>query len=439
MVHPKYSPGESLRRMKLMMEYDSKKTLTENKKVVESKQRLNEAAPVPLIATIPWLTKGVAAMLGGGAALGVGAGLWSEYTSADTKDKYKLLASGCDKNDASAQQSKRETMSTQEQTKIANIFRKSFSWTLFGLNIGGGTDLDLLAEALGLLEKTGNYGDFCKVRKIYGPKFDSDLIDELNESETVDVISTLELLLSKSQKGNVKARDAETANTNWWLETFPCLEISDSFADPINVETDRYGNTWVLVNFKIRGQVKPFHLLNNGRIYTADTHKYTGKKVVCSGTKTTVVSESLKKKPISEQADLGNIDLVDRDLVDLDVTPNPTPNPNPTPGPTPLPRPGSSYRDCTRFYVKGCKSDVIKKVQGCLGGLTQDGKFGPRTEAKLEEKFPEFSGGFRDNEVDKICSKTSTPDDPFKDFKTDEIETGEPTTPSTNTSTNVES
>ena len=35
MVQPKYSPEEALQRIKLMMEYDSSKTLTENKKVIK--------------------------------------------------------------------------------------------------------------------------------------------------------------------------------------------------------------------------------------------------------------------------------------------------------------------------------------------------------------------------------------------------------------------
>lgn len=72
---------------------------------------------------------------------------------------------------------------------------------------------------------------------------------------------------------------------------------------------------------------------------------------------------------------------------------------------------GGGYKPCTGFYQKGCKSDVIAKVQGCLGGLATDGKFGPKTEAKLKEKFPEFAGGFRDSEIVKIC-KTVTVEKP---------------------------
>ena len=41
MVQPKYSPEEALQRIKLMMEYDSSKTYTENKVIVENKQPIN--------------------------------------------------------------------------------------------------------------------------------------------------------------------------------------------------------------------------------------------------------------------------------------------------------------------------------------------------------------------------------------------------------------
>jgi hypothetical protein len=64
---------------------------------------------------------------------------------------------------------------------------------------------------------------------------------------------------------------------------------------------------------------------------------------------------------------------------------------------------GSGYKDCSGSYSKGCKSEAIKKVQGCLG-LVADGKFGPKTEAALKAKG--FSS-FTDAEVDKICGTTT--------------------------------
>jgi uncharacterized membrane protein YgcG len=66
---------------------------------------------------------------------------------------------------------------------------------------------------------------------------------------------------------------------------------------------------------------------------------------------------------------------------------------------------GSGYKSCSGSYSRGCKSDAIAKVQGCLG-LVTDGKFGPKTEAALKAKG--FSS-FTDAEIDKICNKPTTP------------------------------
>jgi hypothetical protein len=402
MVHPKYSPEEALQRIKLMMEYDSSKTYTENKVVVESKKLLREFEP---FSTTMLITYGVLT------ALGIGGGIASEWSSEDAETKLRELAKGCDKNTAEAQKLKRETLDTQQQTKMAGLFRKSFDWTVGGFGIGGGTDLETLRGALSELEKNGNFGDFCKIRELMGKdKFEEEMIDELNTSEIGEVTNTIEVLLAKSVKGNLKIRDAETANEQWWLNSFPCLEVTDSFVNPLSVQSDRYGNTFVEVEFKVKGLLKKFHLLQNGRIYTADTHKYTGKKVQCSGTKVSVVGESIKKKSIFEQADLGDIDLSAQDGFDLGGGGGG--GSTPTPSPDPSPRPSSSFQSCSGVYRKGCKSDVIAKVQGCLGGLVQDGKFGPKTETRLNEKHSELGGIFRDSEVDKICAGGSEQMDP---------------------------
>ena len=404
MIQPKYSPQEALERMKLMMEYDSSKTYTENKVIVENKTLLNEIEPVTTLILI-----GSAL-----AALGIG-GTAAEWSSTDSENKIKELAGGCDKSGADAQKLKRETMDTQTQTKIAGLFRKAFDWTLFGWGVGGGTDMSVIEGALAELEKNGNFGDFCKVREMMGKsKFENELISELNTAELGQVANSIQVLLAKSVKGNLKVRDAETANEQWWLNTFPCLEVSDSFESPMTVNTDKYGNTFVVVNFKVKGAIKQYHVLQNGRVYTADTHKYTGKKVECSGTKTTVVGESVKKKTVSEQADLGNVDLVDRDSVSIPDNSNNNNNNN-----SGNSRPAApSYRECFGTYQKGCKSDVIEKVQGCLNDdkklnldpkLVTDGKFGSKTKDALVQKG--FST-FTDSDVKDIC-KTQLPDDEY--------------------------
>jgi hypothetical protein len=61
MVQPKHNPQEALERMKLMMKYDSSKTLTENVEIIkEEKQQLNEFAPLVILG---WVA-GVAAVGG---------------------------------------------------------------------------------------------------------------------------------------------------------------------------------------------------------------------------------------------------------------------------------------------------------------------------------------------------------------------------------------
>ena len=47
MVHPKYNPEEALQRVKLMMKYDSSKTLTENVNEISNKTKITEAFTGP--------------------------------------------------------------------------------------------------------------------------------------------------------------------------------------------------------------------------------------------------------------------------------------------------------------------------------------------------------------------------------------------------------
>jgi hypothetical protein len=90
-----------------------------------------------------------------------------------------------------------------------------------------------------------------------------------------------------------------------------------------------------------------------------------------------------------------------------DVTPVPTDGGN-TGGGT------GGYKDCSGTYTFGCKSEAIRKVQGCLGGLTTDGKFGPNTQKALKAKgFDSFT----DADVDKICGIDSIEDTDVQDVE----------------------
>jgi len=88
---------------------------------------------------------------------------------------------------------------------------------------------------------------------------------------------------------------------------------------------------------------------------------------------------------------------------------------------TPVPTDGveksdrtGGYKDCSGTYTFGCKSEAIRKVQGCLGGLTTDGKFGPNTQKALKAKgFDSFT----DADVDKICGIDSIEDTDVQDVE----------------------
>ena len=71
----------------------------------------------------------------------------------------------------------------------------------------------------------------------------------------------------------------------------------------------------------------------------------------------------------------------------------------------------SRYRNCDKDskYTKGCKTSPdgdIGKVQACLGGLVQDGKFWNRTEAAL--KNAGYPNGFTKKDIDVICKTNNS-------------------------------
>ena len=69
------------------------------------------------------------------------------------------------------------------------------------------------------------------------------------------------------------------------------------------------------------------------------------------------------------------------------------------------------YRNCDNEpkYTKGCKTSLdgdIGKVQACLGGLVQDGKFWNNTEEAL--KNAGYPNGFTKKDIDVICKTNNS-------------------------------
>ena len=66
----------------------------------------------------------------------------------------------------------------------------------------------------------------------------------------------------------------------------------------------------------------------------------------------------------------------------------------------------SKYTPCTPGkYVRGCKSEVVRKVQACLKQAPkhQTGNFGPITQGNLQKLGKGFENGFTDADVATIC------------------------------------
>jgi len=82
---------------------------------------------------------------------------------------------------------------------------------------------------------------------------------------------------------------------------------------------------------------------------------------------------------------------------------------------------GMKYRDCTETYVKGCKSETIRKVQGCLG-IGADGKMGNKTVSAVSAKIGRSY--FTDGDVDKLCGGATNQEKKKSEFD-DEIPTSD--------------
>lgn len=362
MIQPKYSPKEALQRAKLMMGYDPTKTLTENEKSLK-----------PLVE----------------------GGWFSDDADTDTENSVVKILQGCSGRPASE--------GTLDAASIAAAFNQSFNYQTWGFL--GGTDDSLWREQATLMKK-GNYDDLCNVKKEfedagYGD-FGSKLVEELDDEELAELMKTFSSMKYRTDKEGKLAMDkTEQKNINWFKNAFPCIFQSNGNVDQ-NVNKDGNNYVYILIKGTSGNQYQVFA---DGRVKKSDGTA-TGKKVSCQGSKVGFIGESTQKKKLAEQID------------DSSLIGGGSPNPNPNPNPNPSPRVGTSWKDCYGTYQKGCKSDVIEKVQGCLNDdkkldlnpkLVTDGKFGQKTKDALVQKG--FST-FTDSDVEKIC-KTKLPDDEY--------------------------
>jgi hypothetical protein len=168
MVQPKYSPEEALQRIKLMMEYDTSKTLNENKQSI--KHPINEIGPAALIpglaAGTTWAGIGAAAAPWAAPTIAGAALLYWLYDSVNngmpTAAKVQSFFSSC------SSQKLKPTTSDSEIVSAAESINQAIE--------GLATDEDAIKSAISSMK---NVGDLCALKQKYDSRF-GDLYEDLD-------------------------------------------------------------------------------------------------------------------------------------------------------------------------------------------------------------------------------------------------------------------
>ena len=248
MVQPKYSPTEALNRIKLMMNYDSSTTLTENEQKIKS------------------LIK-------------------EDTIDTDTEKSVQKMISACS--------GRAEAEGTLDAASIASAFNRSFNYSPLGFNLG--TD-DSLWRTQAEKMKKGNLDDLCNINREfedlgYGD-FAQKLVDELDDEELAELMETFSSMSYRTKKESKLAlASTEQKNINWFKKSFPCIFDSDANLDQV---VRKNANNYVYITIK-SSQGTQYQVFSDGRVKKMDG-KSTGKKISCNGSKVGFISEGIIKK-----------------------------------------------------------------------------------------------------------------------------------------------
>jgi hypothetical protein len=280
MVQPKYSPEEALQRVKLMMGYDTKKTLKENKETIEEQWKSVLAGAGAGAAAGGAVSMGTLAIPG--AIVGGILGLVIDMSSGTaSKDKIVQLIQACSKNN---NELGKKTMSDDQLDELSD--------SLYSAMKGMTTDED---EIKAVFAQILTIPDLCALVDNYKDNY-GDLVEWLDgdldgDEEWRDYVALpLRKAIRASKEASKKTDDVKAGGAS-------------------------------------------------------------GGAVVGGGTK-------------------------------------------------------STYTPCEpNKYVRGCKSEVVRKVQVCLKQAPkhQTGNFGPITQGNLQKLGKGFENGFTDADVATIC------------------------------------
>jgi hypothetical protein len=349
MIQPKYSPRQALERAKLLMNYDTSKTLTENK------QNINEynfgipnwgvAAAAPVASTTT--TAATTAIGGGGAAtswpalltaistpaaagLGivalVGTALYWAYRNADNEDALRKTVEAC-KAGATAAGGEAQLMKDSLLGKDSHIdigreiyaaIEGEGTWNdMIGLGkLGGlGTNEEQIFAAAEKLSK-GNAADICGVVFEYqGKDFVDDLAEDLDEADLSKVIASFRKAVS-DYAGEGKVFPPNSYNVSWYRGMFPCIFKNVGTVDAKSVGKDANGYTYIVVSGLRRsdGSVRKYRLRGeDGTLLSEDGTKVSNAKIVCDGSTPRTVTESKLNKVIIKEQGIDDSKVVFRD------------------------------------------------------------------------------------------------------------------------------
>ena len=201
MVQPKYNPQESLERVKLMMKYDTSKTLNENKGIIKeqyvaptvaagatgaalgagavaaSTTTAGASVIVPVMSALGVGATAAGAIVGGAAALAVLPLVYWLVTKDTGANKVKKMFEMCSTESAKIAKLKRNIQDVELRSISDDIEDAIINYS-FGFQ--GGTDEEKLFGAFKKLE-SGTASDFCALVTIYNKNSDSgDLFDDLD-------------------------------------------------------------------------------------------------------------------------------------------------------------------------------------------------------------------------------------------------------------------
>lgn len=162
---------EELKRVLLMMKYDSRKTLTENIEVVNKPQMINEAIPLILAGLSLWKWLAIGATAAGATA---GAASWIDSVTGggDSFDKTRIFFQGC----STMLQKMKPTNTIQEIKGAAGIIWENSAGQSWYQGFGSGNEETIR----GALNSMKTVADLCALHGEFYKTYSRDLYEVLD-------------------------------------------------------------------------------------------------------------------------------------------------------------------------------------------------------------------------------------------------------------------